>query len=961
MDTGIEELTSYRKYKTKNRFVCAYINLNSVRNKLEHLHDLVGPLVDFLCIAETKIDKSFPDPQFYLEGFHKPFRLDKTGTSGGLLCYVRSDIPRRKAKCAIQLPSDIQLIPVELNLRKEKWLLISIYRPQDQKLGYLTKHLSRFLDSCAIKYDNVMVMGDFNDTADSTEISSLIATHDMTSLISHPTCFKSADGRCIDLILTNRRDRFYRYSSLETGLSDFHHLIYGVLKTTYDLRPPIIQAYRSYKNFSPETFRSDLCYRLNHAQTGSFSSFNDVFTTTLNEHAPLKSRILRGNHKPHVNKDLRKAIMKRSQLKNKANRTGLNADYAEYKKQRNLVTRLNRQSKKRFFAKLESKSGQKGNKDFWKACKPFFSQKVSPLDEKVSLIENDVLISNDQSIAHTFNHYFVNVAANLFKTRCTSEAISISEIIVSYADHPSVRRIKSRFPPDNFEFPHIEPLEVFKVISGLDSFKSNSGPIPAKVLKLAAEECCVPLTDCINALINDGVFPDELKLADVIPVHKRDETTCKENYRPISLLPILSKVLERILASHMGNYMEKKLSNLLCGFRSNHSTQHALFRLIQKWQSCLDKSGKVGTILMDLSKAFDSLPHDLLIAKLHAYGFSMSSLKLIYSFLTNRWQRTKIGSVFSSWLMIILGVPQGSVLGPLLFNFFINDLLLFIEKAEICNFADDNTLYCCSNSLDKVINSLEAAVLNCLSWFRSNRLVANPSKFQCMFLGVDNIDGLSLSVGELTVFATNCVRLLGIDIDNRLKFDLHIQSLCKQANQKVRSLYRIRKYLSLNQTETLCNAYVLSYFKYCPIIWMFSNKTLGNEVNKVQKRCMHVIYFDSELSGSELMLLHNAEPVHRIHLRTLLTEVFKSLHSLNPGFMKPYFERKCLSTELRDPEKLVLPAARTTKYGTHSFLFRSIILWNSLPSSIKKSNSLFQFKRLLKASEFSCTCHLCLN
>ena len=804
-------------------------------------------------------------------------------------------------------------------------------------------------------------MGDFNNTADSTEISSLLAMHDMTSLISHPTCFKSAEGRCIDLVLTNRRDRFHQTSSLETGISDFHHLIYGVLKTTYEIRPPIIQSYRSFKNFSPESFRSDLSYRLNHAQSGSFSCFNYVFTSTLNEHAPLKSRVLRGNHKPHVNKELRKAIMKRSQLKNKANRSGLAEDYAKYKRQRNLVTKLNRQSKRLFFATLESKSGQKGNKDFWKACKPFFSQKVCPLDEKVSLIEKDVLVVDDLSVAQTFNHYFVNVAANLFTGPCIYKRASISKIIEKYADHPSIRRIKSRFPTDNFEFPHIEPPEVFKVISGLDSFKSNSGPIPAKVLKLVAEECCVPLTDCINALVNDGFYPDELKLADVIPVHKRDETTCKENYRPISLLPILSKVFEKILASHMSNYMEKKLSHLLCGFRSNHSTQHALFRMIQRWHSCLDKSGKIGTILMDLSKAFDSLPHDLLIAKLHAYGFSISSLKLVYSYLTNRWQRTKIGSVFSSWLLIVLGVPQGSVLGPLLFNFFINDLLLFIEKAEICNFADDNTLYCCSDSLEKVIKSLEEAVSDCLSWFSLNRLVANPDKFQCMFLGANNVSGLSLSVGKSKVAANDYVKLLGVYIDNNLKFDVHIESLCKKANQKVRSLYRIRKYLSVNQTKTLCNAYVLSYFNYCPLIWMFSNKTLGTEISKVQKRCMHIIYFDNELSGSELMHLYNVEPVHRVHLRFLLTEVFKSLHYMNPGFMKSYFVRKSLYTELRDPNKLILPPARTTKYGTHSFLFRSIILWNSLPASLKKCETLFQFKRSLKAAEIRCTCHLCLK
>ena len=198
------------------------------------------------------------------------------------------------------------------------------------------------------------------------------------------------------------------------------------------------------------------------------------------------------------------------------------------------------------------------------------------------------------------------------------------------------------------------------------------------------------LRDCINDCLLKGSFLDSLKLANITPVHKKDEPTDKENYRQVTVLHLLSKLFERMIYDQFNKYLDQYLNNLMCGFKKAHSTQHTLFRPLQEWQNELDKSGFVGTILMDFSKAYDCLPHDLLIAKFKAYGIGKLELNLLLNYLSNRKQRTKVN--YSDSYEVIRGVPQGSILGPLLFNLFINDLFLFLERTSICKFADDNTI-----------------------------------------------------------------------------------------------------------------------------------------------------------------------------------------------------------------------------------------------------------------------------
>ena len=498
------------------------------------------------------------------------------------------------------------------------------------------------------------------------------------------------------------------------------------------------------------------------------------------------------------------------------------------------------------------------------------------------------------------------------------------------------------------------------MIMELEKEKKTSGVIPVQVLQSNVNICCPVITRCINGALQKCEFPSELKLADIVPIHKKAETTLKSNYRPISLLPTVSKLFEKIMFAQINAFFQDKFFAILCGFRKGHSTQHALLNLLQNWQSYLDKGEIVGTLLMDLSKAYDCIPHDLLIAKLEAYGFSFNSLQLVCSYLKGRKHRVKIGNIFSTFLEILLGVPQGSILGPLLFNIFINDLFSFLEKTLICNFADDNSLYTSGKSLDIVTEKLKHDTSIVLHWFSVNSMVANPEKFQIMFLGVEDNSNLTFEINGISICATNSVKLLGVIIDHKLTFSLHIEAICKQASQKTKALLRIRKYLSFDKTLLLFNAYVFSNLLYCPLVWMFCSKANHNLINRTHRRALCVVYSRFDLDLSELLKLHGSFTIHTKHLQLLMTEVFKCLNKLNPEFMWDFFSQNETPYALRSINTVKLPPTNTRRFGLNTFKFRASILWNSLPRHLKLCSNLNEFKRKIKSWDGSnCSCIYC--
>ena len=293
---------------------------------------------------------------------------------------------------------------------------------------------------------------------------------------------------------------------------------------------------------------------------------------------------------------------------------------------------------------------------------------------------------------------------------------------------------------ENLKIPISTESEIYDIILKLNT-KASQGydKIPPKILKMCANEIAKPISNIINISTQLGTFVDMAKISLCTPLYKNPPGGSRQQisqYRPINVCTSFSKILERYNLNSMLDHTNKILSKHITAYRKGHSCQHVLLKLTEDWRKYIDQNKIVGGLLMDLSKAFDCLPHELLIAKLEAYGFDKITLHTFYSYLKNRKQAVKINGILSDFLEILSGVPQGSILGPILFNIFINDFVYHMErtKTDVLNFADDNTLSANAENIINLKEQLDKAEIEALKWLESNEMIANSDKFKMIVI-----------------------------------------------------------------------------------------------------------------------------------------------------------------------------------------------------------------------------------
>ena len=713
----------------------------------------------------------------------------------------------------------------------------------------------------------------------------LIDIYQLQQHIDKPSRITNCSQTLLDIILTKIDDtKTVDSGVIELGISD-HSLVYICRKISIPKGNPKLIETRQFRHFNSTEFQSNLreafC-NFNHYTdpNSAWLRWKEIFLQIADKHAPLRLRKVKSEYTPWLTNEIKSMSYHRDYLKKKAVSFNSPVYHNAYKKCRNEVNRRIKDAKINYYkTSLENSTN---SKDSWNIINELLNKKSKTTSIKELIVDHNK-ITDDKDIANEFNNFFCKIGPQLAKNMPRSDLDPLYYVT----------------PEENvFEFRNVRSVELVSVLKRMKVSKSSGlDKISSKLLKAAGNSIIESLTYLFNLILNTGIFPDDMKLAKVTPIYKSGSKTDCGNYRPISVISAVAKILEKIIHDQLFDFLKQNsiLANQQSGFRPLHSTETTLLHSVNQCLVNMDKGLINGFLFLDLKKAFDTVDHNILISKLEKYGIRGTALHLFRCYLSERKQICKLQNTMSEVVNLTCGVPQGSNLGPLLFLLYINDLPNCLEETQASMFADDTNLSCHGKSSSEVESMINTDLENVHKWLIANKLTLNEEKTECMLVGSrqrlqQSLNNSEIVIGNHIIQQVSNKKVLGVIIDEQLKWKEHNDAQCKKISQSIALLRRAKQFVNQDTLLNMFNALVLPHFTYCSNVWSDGSCSHIEKLKKLQKRAARVITGSTyEIRSTEIFEKLGWERIEIILKKREHIMTFKALRGDTPRYLSDLF------------------------------------------------------------------------
>jgi len=916
-----------------------HINAQSLLKKIDEFRLIfVNSDIDIICVSETWFKKTLPSSLVALKGY-KLFRHDRETHGGGVAMFIRESI---KCKCISKsnTTSQIEYIFVEL-CGSQKLLVGTVYRP-DKRVPF-ESFINSICNIC-LPYSNIIVTGDFNSNA----LAETDLTNEMRclglSLVNsiYPTHFQGISSTLLDLFFVEDVRNVLLFDQLSVPVFSKHDLVF--LKYNFQLTESENEKwYRDFKNIDLHLLNADLV-NINWDQIFFMTNIDDQccliesnIRNLFNKHVPLKKRLVKFCDTPWFNDDIKSEINKRNLAYRKWKRYRTPEFKNAYVTLRKKVILMIKEAKAQFYERKFS--GAINTKATWKIIKDIGIGKTDHTDSNIE----DLDALNREFVKS--NNCENSQSSSVINSVCGSQdnVVASTSVINSSCDNQDSGAI---FSFNSFSFRCVDPQEVLESVFRIKSAAMAFDDIHPNFIKIIIFEILPFLTYLFNSIITYSIFPSHWKHAKVIPIPKANN-----ELRPISILPFFSKVLEDIMNKQIRAYCLENnlLTEKQSGFRANRGCITALIDVSEDIRSDVDKGKYVFLVLLDHSKAFNTVDPIIATNKLkNLFNFSNNATKLMSSYLHERTQSVYLNGRISAPLPIKKGVPQGSILGPLIFSLYINEFPKIIDDCNVHMYADDIQVYLSCNRTDilNCVHKLNSIMAKISLWASNNSLQINPSKSKCIIIhkkcfSTENVPQIMLN-NQRVEYVTSA-KNLGLIFNNTLSWNDHINIAVGRAYGMLRSLWATQFFTPLHIRMLLAKTYILPTLMYgceiyanCDALRKQKLNVLFNDITRYVyglKRYDHVseyaktifgISFDNYLKLRALIMLH------------------KIIFTQEPTYLS---SRLTFSRSARNNN--LINVRHKTLISERQFFVFTTRLWNQLSSDLQRTCNATRFKGLV--------------